>query len=351
MQEQSASMALLRAMHFRGSEIQLGRVLHVVCQDPVVAHAFLEAVRRSLQPKGFRFGIPVDVRSRDEVRLFAVNSAQRTRRRARELGRVDLSFVGSKDFRLHVELKINAKFRVGQVQDYAESGAQVLAVVRDPETALNDVGHTAPGWLGACSWSAIANDLRDLPITDLRTKALWVDLIDVFEDAGDFAKSTRRQTARSSVELLENVHPHVAEYLQGRIRRKYRRDIGEVMRWKPARAGRHWAFLDLHQIGTNDLVLEIGLREGNTPNPVISVHWTRRRTNKLDEVQRWLLDHSWEQTRYGFKIEALAALDPTGTPETRTRQTADKVIRSLDGLIRCGAFDWDLRRTPTSNRR
>src|SRR3954447_2263599 len=99
---------MLAAMHFRGNEIQLSRVLHAVCQEPPVGHAFVAAApphRTFPAARPHRaLKISADLRCRDEVGLSADLSAGGLRNRARSLGRVDLLFTAPR-FRLLVELK------------------------------------------------------------------------------------------------------------------------------------------------------------------------------------------------------------------------------------------------------
>jgi hypothetical protein len=131
----------------------------------------------------------------------------------RSLGRVDLSYT-SGPLRLVVALKLDAKFRSGQIADCAQSSHRVLAVVRDPIDALAQAGDAGARWLGATAWKDLIPRLRSLPVLEQRSRELCLALLEIGERSRDFNRV--KPDDPSAVErkrVLESVRDRISRYL------------------------------------------------------------------------------------------------------------------------------------------
>jgi hypothetical protein len=104
-------------------------------------------------------------------------------------GRADLSFTDAAG-RWHaiVEIKIYARYRPGQVDDYVRSlrsvkHGVVVAVTRDVPTSGESV--TDPRWAGSVQWSTLLPGLRELRPADPDLAKQWPLFLDVLVAEGD----------------------------------------------------------------------------------------------------------------------------------------------------------------------
>ena len=346
--ENDSFQRLVRALRFQNNEVQLGRALHLLCQEPPVARAFLEAVlanRVCLGEEAPRaIDLPDEIECVDEARLFAANSAGLARRRLKELGRVDLSFRGPSGFVLVVELKLGANFRQSQIEDYVAAGQPVVAIVRDAAKALETVDpRLGELWLGATSWESIACLLHQLPLADGNARRLWTTLVDVLEQSGELASNVqRRQASSESVALLEDIRPVISDLLDDEFRRRYRRAPPEAMAWHAPRAGRRWAWLELR--AHNETMLEIGAREGETSAPIMHVQWCepsgRRAKAPREEILEGSENVRWHRSQRGLRTYDFVI--PGASVKDRRDIALNRAEECLRFLIECGVFDWDM---------
>ena len=340
---------IVRALRLTTDEVQLGRVLGAICQDSIVADAFVGAVldvatggnpaarRVALRPRA-------DVRCIDEQRLEARVSRRGLRERAKDLGRVDLAFAGANGWQLLVELKLDADFGDLQVERYAEESV-VAAIVRDPEAQVSR--KQEPEWVGAASWHSILPRLRSLPV-DLQWRQEWLDLLAVMEADGDFARSrpdgvpeviwardllvgTAPKVRDGFCELLVRTYGPAAEIAVQRLRHS-----------KPSGKRGPWAGFNLNTPDDGPwMYLEIRNIWSRAPRVrVWHWHWPERRVR--NEVR---LAYDRLPDRTGFRcLKDGAMFDrPYSSQRADRSDVSDEILRRLDALVTAGVFEPDLR--------
>lgn len=245
--------SLLRALRFRGDEVQVGRVLHAVCQQPAVAHAFVLAVLHSAAAND-RFGqradalltdLPSSVACTEQAHLFADLSRAMLRRRTQAVGAVDLLFAGDSGWKLLIELKINSGFGPSQRERYLAARQPLVAIVRDVQTVppIEDERHDQANWLGAISWDSLLPALLDLPIEPAADRAQWLTLVGIMRGDGDFELRRPRipEDAKRSAVVLGNVLEDALLALRESIIDEYgarARHLATAVAADEARAGR-----------------------------------------------------------------------------------------------------------------
>jgi hypothetical protein len=343
-------LALASALRYRGDERQLGRALYAVCQDPMVASAFVIALLDARQsPSGRpkrRLKVPAELICTDEHRLMSA----RTRAGVRALGRVDLLFTGER-FGLMVELKIDANFGAGQIRKYAEAGLRVAALVREPGDAIKKVGDVGPRWMGATARDDLLEPMRRLPISDQPTKELWLALLELGERSGDLARTGATDVgAAAGKQVLEDARDQVHGYLEKRLRPKYSREFAQSLESEEAVAVRsRMATWGLRLDG--DTAFRFRLCDADTPAPRLLVDWfppdTRSAQRALAGGHRRLTSprHSWREreTKYpSYRFETSLPPSPTA-PEAISERVVNGIQKAIDDVLRRGLFDWDAR--------
>ena len=211
---------VIRALRGAGEEVQLGLTLEAVCRDPAVAGALAQAVIE----KAVRGNPTARRRARRESGRVICMGEQRLdarvpRRMAktRAAGRVDLRFVGERNWKLGVELKLNSGFGNKQLQRYASWGpvaavARSLGQVEDLESLTDD-----ECWVGVATWGSLLPNLRALPISKDWSRD-WQSLLDVMEDDGDFDEiKPQPREVRAQVELLMRIAPQILVHFSSRL--------------------------------------------------------------------------------------------------------------------------------------
>lgn len=215
---------MLHALRYTGDEVQLGRVLAALCQDPAVARAFVQAVLAAAQG-GARAAVdrltpvPEGVTCVDEHVLRVRTGRAVLRERYRDAGRVDLDFRAPSGWRVLVELKLGHKFGDRQLERYALEHP-VAAVVRDIAAVPEQIAQS-PNWLGATTWVEIAAHLHDLPIEGI-VRDHWRGLLEVVEEDGDFlgARTTPREVEEAHA-LLAGVADEAVRELRDQLAQRY----------------------------------------------------------------------------------------------------------------------------------
>jgi hypothetical protein len=340
---------VVRALRLTTDEVQFGRVLAAICQDPVVAEEFVSAVvdlaevgneeaqRSARAPRS-------DVRCIDEQRLEARVSRRALRRRAKDLGRVDLEFSGADGWQLLVELKLDADFGEMQIERYAEQ-AMVAAVVRDPHehAARNREVH----WVGAASWSSLVPRLRMLSV-DSRWRQEWLNLLDVMEADGDFAR--RRPDGLPEViaarELLAGAASSIHDGFCEELRRAYGPDaeiaVRRLRHSKPSGKRGPWAGFNINTPDDGAWVY-IEVRNLWSRAPRIRLwhwHWPERRVR--NEVRA---AYERVQDRGAFRLLEDGAMfeRPHVSAVVDHADIAEEIVRRLGQLVQAGVFGPDLR--------
>jgi hypothetical protein len=283
---------LIAALRYRADEVQLGRALHAVAQDPDVARSLADALLAAAR-EGRRGQVaaklgrpPAGVVCAEQEDLFASAGRLGVRRRVERLGAVDLTFTEpAGTWRLLVELKIDSAFgrdRKGreQLERYQQTQEPLLAVVRDA-TTVRDPDPAGPGWLGAITWAHVLPDLYDLPVTPATLQQQWHALLDVTADRGDFTPGRRGQSAeaKANAEILEAIRDDLLHELQDRLRDHYKRDgrlLADGLHATKVGTGdrRAWFQVRRRRPGMPDARLfGVELEQSLSRSPVISVWW------------------------------------------------------------------------------
>lgn len=341
---------VIRSLRLTTDEVQFGRVLAALCQDSAVAEAFTSAVidRAKGGNAATRRRVRVntcEIRCVEEQRLEARVSRRSLRRRAKDLGRVDLDFAGSDGWELVVELKLDAGFGDGQVDRYTME-RPVAVVVRDP--ADLPTRKAQRGWVGAATWQSLREDLRALPV-DPRWRQEWLGLLDVMDRDGDF-KSKRPDGVPEVVaarSLFESIAPDVLERFRSDLDRVYGTDAAVAIRrlslTKPYGKQGPWAGFGLSTRGDGAWMF-FELRNLWSPAPRLRVwHWhfdDWRSRKSAREAYATLEDkRGFRQLRDGAVFEqptpALAKADGPALVEA--------IGQRIAGLVESRAFDPDVR--------
>jgi hypothetical protein len=188
-----AAREWFRLVRQRDSEVQWGGVLnHVLAMDLRNGAAFARAILESVDGsdgvgKGRRglASVPDWLRVSDEVGLAGMG-----RGRSQRLGRVDL-VLGSTDYtwQLNVELKLEAKYGKGQLENYLQHGAPAVAVVRRRSDCLPPAVTDHDSWVGEATWHDVMPTLEDLHISNPETKKLWSARLEVMRDETEWDDS------------------------------------------------------------------------------------------------------------------------------------------------------------------
>jgi hypothetical protein len=340
---------IVRALRLTTDEVQFGRVLAAICQDPEVAEAFVSAVidlaaggNRAAQ----RFArMPrSDVRCIDEQRLEARVSRRALRHRAKDLGRVDLEFSGSDGWQLLVELKLDADFGDMQVERYVEQGI-VAAIVRNPDEHAPRSSEV--GWVGAASWSSLVPRLRTLPV-DSRWRQEWLNLIEVMQADGDFApvRPDGVPEVIAARELLADAASTIREGFCEQLRRSYGADAEIAIRRlrlsKPSGKRGPWAGFNINTPDDGPW-LYIEIRNLWSRAPRIRVwhwHWPERpvRREVRAAYERVPDPGSFRLLRGGAMFD-----QPHFSPVVDHSDIAEEIVRRLGRLVQAGVFGPDLR--------
>ena len=202
----AARHALIAGLRQRRSETELTQTLaSVFAAEPVLGASFLRLVlKHAPRAAGIdRSALPKALECRAEQRL--------------DEGRADLIFTDAAgQWHAIVEIKIYARYRAGQVDDYVLSlrpvkHGVVVAITRDVPTS----GESADDlrWAGSVQWSKLLPGLRDLRPADLDLAAQWPRFLDVLVAEGDMGFT------KPNTELFQawvNYHAarkHVTEFL------------------------------------------------------------------------------------------------------------------------------------------
>jgi hypothetical protein len=307
---------LVRALRYRGDEVQLGRALHEVCLDDKVARAFsvglLELVLASGGDKAAKRlleRMPAEVTCSEQTHLFADVGRNSLRRRIERVGVVDLDFKGGRGWRLIVELKLDAPFGPSQRPRYLAARHPLVAVMR--RAALDD--EVRPGtdggpWLGAVTWEALLPVLRSLPITAKSTAAQWSELLDVAMEDGDFAKqrAARTKTGKEAAGALEQAWPDLQAVFVAAVGKKHGKRAAKT--FEDAIVPRHGGGRDGAGIGIatsadDQWLAWVTLTEPQSTAPAIAVSWRpppgRRAKRDLAAAHARLEQNGFEQRAEG----------------------------------------------------
>ena len=209
-------------MRQRDSEVQWGAVLnHVLAMDLRNGAAFARAILDSVEGsnrvgRGRRALAPVPDRLRvsDEVGLASLK-----RGGSQRLGRVDL-VLGSTDYtwRLNVELKLQAKYGKGQLENYLQHGTPTVAVVRRRSESLSTAIADHASWVGEASWRDVMPTLEGFHIPNPETKNLWSAWLEVMseETEWDDADSIEREGFLAA-ELAAPIHQLVSGAVEAKF--------------------------------------------------------------------------------------------------------------------------------------
>lgn len=348
---------VIRALRLTTDEVQFGRVLASICQEPAVARAFTSAVVRNAvggdpSLRARMRDAPHTVTCIDEQLLQARVSRRSLRRRARDAGRVDLDFASPDGWRLIVELKLDSGFQHTQLERYAKK-TPVAAVVRDSSlvAAPEGVGR----WLGAASWNSLLNDLRALPV-DREHRAAWIQLLDVMVADGDFDPQppTAIPEVAAARDLLGRVAPALVAHLIDGLRRVYREDaeIAATRLGHSAPTGKRgpWAGVGLRTPGDGDWIwIELRNLWSRAPRlrlwyfPWEDPYAKFRLREPHARIQRYGFDHRSGQFVFDRPIPELAR----ASDEVILEIIASKLTELVDSQV----FDVEIRRQIRDHRR
>jgi hypothetical protein len=208
--------ALLARLRRPGRETQLTQALAAFCEaDPRFAAGFVRIILEC-------------VRDGELVPRAADAYSCRTEEVVAD-GRLDLAFDAS-DWRLIVELKLDADFSDGQVSKYLATlpvdveNAFVVALTRDIPRNLDD-DLDPKRWLGVVRWHHIARRLRDLTPQNSELARQWPLFLDVLAVEGAVTEQTAvpelfrawaltMQANQHLVNFLANLRPAVQEGIE-----------------------------------------------------------------------------------------------------------------------------------------
>jgi hypothetical protein len=202
----AARHALIDGLRDGRSETELTRALASVFRfEPVVGASFLRLV---LLHAPQRRGIDLsDLPESLECRAEEVMAG----------GRPDLSFTDTAGgWHAIVEIKIYARYRPGQVDDYVSSlrsveHGVVVAVTRDVPTSGESV--TDKRWAGSVQWSKLLPGLRELRPADPDLAAQWPLFLDVLVAEGDMGFTKPNAELFQAWVNYDAARRHVTEFL------------------------------------------------------------------------------------------------------------------------------------------
>lgn len=307
----SPEHALLRALRYRGDELQLGRALYAVAREgraaQRLAQALLETIPAEKRDVAAQLRpVPDDLTGVEQRQLFAEVGRSALRRRMQRMGSIDIELMSPSrgDWRLGVELKLGSGYQPEQIGRYEASGLAVVAIVR--RRSSTDPAPHARRWLGEVTWGELLPRLRELPICPAGLAEQWRMFLDVVEAAGDLAGGRRTATSevRANADLLDHARNSVSEHLAASIRRIYG-DSGErfidalfMSKVRTDNQGRAWLKASWRR-PFGDGALYVDLRDASSSEAVVRTWWLSAPT---DRRQRRQLRAAHEQLRaLGFK--------------------------------------------------
>lgn len=312
----SLRYGLVGALRYPADEIQFGRAVHALCQaDGRVANGFCSAVLEVAAASGHRHrraratkllgalgGEPV--RSMSEQDLFS-RSRGVLKNKARQQGRIDLSFEAGARWRLGIELKFNDKAKRGQQQRYPRVGRPVVFVVRDPNrfTEPDLEAADARHYLGAISWEALLPGLRALPVAET-DRGIWNALLSVCDLNGDFATSPPRlDGTQRDADVIGSIGPDIRRQFTEALTKKYGaagRRFGESLTVDGPYPTRTWGNISL-LTSRREVLLHVDVRHTDSSQPVWRVSWPswrhpivhRKEYARLASGGLYVLAHDW----------------------------------------------------------
>jgi hypothetical protein len=341
---------VIRALRHTTDEVQFGRVIAAICQDPAVAAAFAAGVLR--RAKGGNVAarrrsrkLPDTIRCVEEQRLEARVSRRGLKQRARDAGRVDLDFAGSGGWKMVVELKLGAGFGDKQLERYGEEGP-VAAVVRNRVHV--PVLRDHPGWLGAAIWRELLPDLEDLPV-EPRWRPEWLQLLRVMDIDGDFATAAPDGLPEvvEARKRLETAAPAVLDGFRADLTRVYgptaEAAVRRLRHTKPYGKRGPWAGFGLATPGEGAWVF-FEIRNLWSPAPRLRLwhwHWADWRSRKAARAAYPRL-----RSNDGFRQLPDGAVFELPLPElanARGDVIAHVLKKRLAELVDADLFDVDVR--------
>ena len=230
----STAPSIIARWRIPAGEVQVNQALALVCNDPRVAHALLEALLtvQSQSPSygeratRLRAALPSDVRCREQSWLPEYRRRGVLSRWA-NAGLVDLDFSSPShpDFRFYAELKFDAKpgtdkHRVDQHDRYLHSG-HVIAIARTSDAFGEPDQQHAERWLGTVTWAEIETTLCNLPVKPDALRTEWMALLKAMDRDGDFEarKPPVPMTVKEAAAWLDNNSAGLVGALADAIRR------------------------------------------------------------------------------------------------------------------------------------
>lgn len=346
---------IVRALRFRGDEVQLGRALHAICQqDETVAEAFVIGVlsHAAMGPDGtqaarFAERIPHRVLCQGERELFEVRRGH-ARDSARLAGRVDLYFTDEKKWQLAVELKIDSPLGPEQCERYLRARKPLVVITRDPTAVpAPKVGaKSGAGWLGAVSWSALKPDMEGLPLVG-SDKEIWLELLEIMDQDGDFdqRRPPKKKELQRDIDIVDRVQSSVVDSFRNATVKRYRRngrELAETMKAYSVHYGGHASFAIKTDEGT---LVEIVLRHSSTPSPVIAVTWfppeKRSAMRSLREAHERLESRGFEQ-RAGKRYTHRASVPPASANSDISTAIQLAMIQEINAIVDSDVLAWEL---------
>jgi hypothetical protein len=216
------------SLRYTDDEVQFGRVIAGVCQDPAVAREFVRgvistakggdpALRRRLRR------IPSDVTCIDEQILQVRVGRNASRARAMKAGRVDLAFAAPNGWQLIVELKLASRFGRAQLARYQSSETPVAALVRRLEAVPDDVAEQR-FWVGATEWKDMLPTLQTLPLTTPHDDDWAASYASWSLTATSTATGAGPPEVAATLELLAEISRPLLEHFRKRLAKTYRGD-------------------------------------------------------------------------------------------------------------------------------
>jgi len=349
----SLRYGLVGALRFPADEIQFGRVLHSLCRaDEHVANRFCRAVLEQASNTGPRAHSAraqklltalgdSPVRSMSEQDLF-IGSRGVLARKARQQGRIDLSFEAEEGWRLGVELKFNDSAKRGQQERYPAVGRPVVFVVRDPaRLSAPELDPTdARRYLGAISWEGLLPALHSLPVPESEQE-LWTALLRVCELNGDFAlQAPRNLGTERDAKVLGEIAPDLQVGLTDALEKKHRsagRRFGQSLTIDGPYPTKTWGNIGL-LTPREDIVVLINLRHTGSSQPAWQVIWPKwwypivhhKEYARLARGGTFTLNRNW-WTAAGTVAPARWRSDP-GAAAT------ESIVEALGALVRSGVM-------------
>jgi hypothetical protein len=343
---------VVRALRYQDDEVQLGRVLAVLCRNPRVASHFSRLVishaeggSRSARARAAR--VPEEVHCLDEQAVHARVTRVVGRSTAKKVGRVDLAFTSTGGWRLLVELKLRSGFGKQQLERYASVEAPVVAIVRSRSTIPTTLKDN-PNWAGAAEWQDLAEGLGELPVDD-EDRAVWLALLAAMAEDGELSPEAagRSKDAERALALVQEAAPVALDRFRAALAKKHR-DAAELaisrLRLSKPRYAGHGAGFGFHSPGDGPW-LWVSVRDVTTRTPRLSVEYYRyndwwalrkladahTRIERRHQFESLPLYHRYERLR-----PDLASLDGP--------KLGAAIGEKLDQLVRSGVFEVEIRR-------